>query len=370
MAVGQSIMELLGLPSLMSVVEETTSGLPQEDFLPKEFLNTTREVIGNSAQATLLKGQRKVSRLIQYNAPPVGAVLEEIGKQNWVLMHTSEILDIDPVTFQQLRQYDNWTMQKQGAEEIGRQIGLFVKKQANLVSSCALYTLSQGVIYADQYGNLLPSSSGATQTESQLIPAGHQGQLNWDGNGALITMPWSNPTANIPLMVRGIRYASLVETGRKPTMAFYGKNVPQYIQENAYCLEYLARDEKSRSEFLASGEIPDGFLSLKWIPAWEGFYEDANGNNQQIWPSDRVTFAPKVDKTWYEMVLGSVFVPKTIDILVNAESAMSNLELVYGKFIYAQLMNIPTRLATVMGNTFLPTIKVPKCLWQSDVAGF
>ena len=372
LAASLTIEQLLGLPALMKVVQETTDGLPQETFLPKAWKTTTGEFIGNSVQATVIRGQRKVSRVTQYNSPPVGATLETIGRKNWVAISTSEELDIDPVTFQRLREFDNWQLQKMGAEEIGRQIGLFVKKQENLVSSVTLYLLAQGVAYFDLYGNLLAApQSLATMLPpvTMLVPATNQGQLPYGGS-PLIPTPWSSPIANIPLHIRNIKKAALQATGYEPTQAFYGANIPQYIQNNSYCEEYLSRNEGMNAEFMSSGEIPQGFQGLKWIPAWKGFFEDATGVNQAIWPNDLVTFCPEPADYWYEMALGSNPVPKTIDILTNMENALSQIETVYGKFVYAQLQNKPVRLTTVMGNTFLPCFKVPEALWQAIVAGW
>ena len=370
MATSATIEQLLGLPALMTIVEQTTSGLPQEKFLPMGIKTVTREVIGNSAQAVLVKGQRKVSRLIQYGAAPVGATLETIARENWVMMHTSEELDIDPLTFQRLRNYENWQEQKLGAEEIARQVGLFVKKQENLIASTALYMFAIGHVYFDNYGNLLPTSAGNLTDVPMAIPATNQGQLPYPTN-PIITLPWSNPTANIPDMIRGIIFAADQATGFEPDTAMFGINVPSYIQVNSYCQEYLSRNDAMNAYFMTKNSIPQGFLDIaNWVPAWKGFYEDQNGNNQQIWGSDLVTFMPAVEKYWYEMVLGSMLVPKTIDVIPTVEAMMANVQLAYGKFIYAQIQQKPIRLSTVMGNTFLPTIKNPNCVWQATVAGF
>lgn len=364
MATSATIEQLLGLPALMALVEQTTNGLPQEDFLPKSMKTTTREVIGNQVQAVLVKGQRKVSRLIQYNAAPVGGTLETIARGDWIAMHTSEELDIDPVTFQRLRNYENWQEQKLGAEEIARQVGLFVKKQENLVSSVTLLMFANGVVYSDIFGNLTPTSVTNGYTYTMDIPASHQGQLPYPTN-PIVTIPWNNPTADIPDDIRKIKFAALQSTGYKPTIGMYGINLPSYMQVNSYCMEYLSRNDAMNAAFMSNNAIPQGFLDImSWIPAWEGFWEDQNGNYQQIWGNDLVTFLPEPQKYWYEMIQGSMQVPKTIDILTNVEAAMANIELVYGKFIYAHLQQKPIRLTTVMGNTFLPTIKVPDAIWQ------
>jgi hypothetical protein len=295
----------------------------------------------------------------------VGAPLETIAQQDWVLFHTSEEVDIDPVTLQRLRMYDSWQLQKQGSEEIGRQIGLFVKKSDNLETTTILYMLTKGLCYFDARGNLLPTSSGAVDTVSMGIAASHQGQLNYGGSD-LISASWNVPSANIPLMVRNVVEAACQSTGYEPEFVMYGKNLPGYIQQNSFCKEYLARNPPMNNTLMSTGEIPDGFLGLTWLPAWKAFYEDANGSNQRIVDPDLAVFMPKPTKTWYEMVLGSMQVPTTINILTSVETAMSNVDIKYGKYTYAQLENKPIRLIIVQGHTFLPTITVPDALWQAD----
>lgn len=362
----KTIEQLLGLPALMGLVEETTNGLPQEEWMPKEFTNLKQEVIGNQVEATLAKGQRKTSRTIRYNSVPVGAPLETIGTQDWICMHSSEQQDIDPVTFQRLRNYGDWSMQKLGMEEIGRQIGLFVQKQANLESSALLFALTSGNVWFDSQGNLLPTSSGALDTTPIGVPSSNQGQLNY-GGGNLITAPWNQPSANIPNDVRNVVLASLQATGYRIKYALYGKNLPSYIMSNSYCRDYLSKNPAMNAALMTTNEIPDGFLNLMWRPAWESFFEDGNGTNQKIMGDDCVTFMPVPDKRWYQMTYGSMQIPTTIDIQTNVNSAMSNIEIKYGRYSYAQLQALPIRLVVVTGNTFFPTIKVPAVLWQSTV---
>lgn len=358
----KTIEEILGLPALMGLIEETTTGLPQEKLLPDGFRSITRNVIGNSAQATLTKGQRKTSKLIRYNAPPVGVGLETIATRDWILMHSSEELPIDPITFQRLRQYDNWSMQKLGIEEIGRQVGLFKQKQVNLEITAVLMALTKGTIYFDADGDLLPSSAGASDSVDLGVSANHQNQLN-----GIIAAPWSNPTTDIPLQIRNLRRQASKDTGYMPEMCLYGQNIPGYIQTNAYCKDYLARYPRMNQEFMDTGEIPNGFLDLDWSPAYLAFFEDSAGTNQDILDADGAYFCPKPNKSWYEMVKGSMQIPKTFNPIMNVESWDSNVELVHGMYSFAYIGWPTIRLNLVAGNTFLPTLRNPDVVWQADV---
>jgi hypothetical protein len=365
----KTIEQLLGLPALMGMVEETVSGLPQDKFLPKEFKTLTREVIGNSAQAVLTQGQRKVTKLIKYNSAPVGAPLEPIGVRDWVLFHSSEEIDIDPVTYQRLRQMDSWELQKQGAEEIGRQIGLFVKKSSNVESTTTLQALTAGSVYFDASGNLLPTSSGATQTVTIGMAADHQNQLAYPSS-AIIDAPWSSPSTDIPKHIRNVKKAAAQSTGYIPEVVLYGENVPSYIMQNSFCKEFLALNPAMNQSMLSTGEIPDGFLGMTWVPAYLGFYEDYTGTNRQIVGADTATFMPKPSKAWYELVLGSSLIPTTLNPIMNVDSVMGSTVLKYGMFSYAHFEQKPIRLIVVQGHTWFPAVTNPNVLWQSKVANY
>lgn len=378
---GQNIQTLLGLPSLMGVVEETTNGLPQEKFLPREFKTITRDVIGNQAQAVLQQGQRRVSKVINYGAPPVGARLETLGTQHWILLQTSEIVDISPQDYQNLRAYDSWMLQNKGMEEIGRQIGLFIKKADNLESSVLMYFLNSGVVYLDGAGNLLPAanSGSAAQTLTMAIPSSNQGQLPAGAGGAnLITASWAYPNTNIPNQLRSLRQVAAQTSGYRPTQAGYGINIPGYLEVNSYMQQYWTRNPRMNEQFLATGEIPNGLLDFDWIPFYEGFYQaddvisgGGGGTNYVIMPQDQVTFYPKIEKTWYELLRGSVLLPNTINIITDVMAAMDQATMVYGMFSFAQFrIQSGYQLGVTMGNTSLPTVKVPNAVWQATVAGF
>lgn len=364
----KTIEELLGLPALMGLVEETTTGLPQEKFLPEQFKTLRREVIGNSAEAVLTKGQRKVARLVKYGAPPVGAPLETIATGDWILFHTCESIVIDPVTYQRLRAYESWQLQKQGMEEIGRQVGLFVKKVENLVSSVTMFILVKGLCYFDASGNLLPTSSGSAETLTMSIPAANQSQLAADDSSAsIITTPWNVPTANIPAMMRVLHKVAARVSGYDIDWGMYSQEIPGYMLQNSYTRPLIAKHDKARESFLMKNEIPDGFLGIeRWIPGFKAFFEDSTGTNQPIMSANTISFMPTPTKAWYELVEGSRYVPT--QLLANSvESALSSLELKYGKFIYCVIDPRAVALEIIQGHTFAPTIKVPAALWQPTV---
>lgn len=122
-------------------------------------------------------------------------------------------------------------------------------------------------------------------------------------------------------------------------------------------------------EYLASGIIPQGLFGYTWIPAYNAFYEDADGTNQRLWDTDRVAFTPDVeDGDWWAMMEGSFHVPTTIDVQSSAEQTMNNLKMVYGQFGYSLVVHDPVCVNQYYGDTFIPLLKNPNVLYSADVA--
>lgn len=360
----KTLEQILGLPALMGLIQETSTGLPE--VLPPSFSNIKREVIGDSARLYLGQGQRRVSRTAKYGAVPTATGLANLGSQDYKLIASYEEQPIDPITMQRLHQYDDYSLQRMGIQEVGRQVGLFKQRFENLRNITKLQVLRRGAIYVDGSGNLLPTSAGAVETFDFQMSANNQNQLN-----GIIDSPWSLQTTNIPGQVRALRQRARQQTGYPLKYAFYGLNVPGYVQINAYCQEYLARNPKANAEFSTSGEIPDGFMDLTWIPVYESFFEDSAGVNQTVFGADTVVLTPDPSVVpFWEIVEGSNLVPTTIDIIPSASDSFANARMVFGMFAYSQMVNKPIGLVNVMGDTFLPALKLPNTIFQSEVAGY
>ncbi len=204
-----TIEQLIGLPALLGLMNETTSGLP--DPLPEAFEGTERKVVGNAARLFIGYGQRKTPKAGKYGAPSVNAQMEPLASKDVIILSFLESLPIDPITFQRLHDFDNFNMQKMGAGEVARQVGLFKTKFDNARKVVKWSNFRYGAVYLNSAGDLLPSSSGAA-TDWTLdfgVPAGHKTQLDFDGNGNIIANLWSDTTnANIPQQIENLQVAA------------------------------------------------------------------------------------------------------------------------------------------------------------------
>lgn len=367
---GMTVEQLIGLPALLGLMNETTSGLP--DPLPPEFEEPSREVTGNSARLFIGYGQRKTPKAIKYGAPPVGAALEPLASKDVILLSFHEKQPLDPITFMRLHDFDNYNMQKMGAGEVARQVGLFKTKFDNARKVVKWSNFLHGAIYLDSEGNLLPTSSGAATdwTLDMGVAAGHKTQLNFDGNGDIIADLWSDTTAaNIPGQIEALQVAAAKETGLEVTEALYGRLIPGYIRKNTFMQNYLQYDPGMYKTFNRSTTLPAGLLGLNWHPMQKAFFEDSSEVNQSMWAADIVTFTPKPNVGgWWEKILGSQVIPNTLDVQAQThKDIMANARHVHGQFAYCRYTVDPIGMMNNIGDNFLYCIRNPKAVWIATI---
>jgi Phage major capsid protein E len=361
MAAGKALEDIIGYVPLTGSIRTTVSGIP--DPLPPAFRTTTRDVLGDATRWIQRTGQRQTARRVEYGAPPLNTPLKEIGAKDAKLLHFYEQIRLPMLQYQSLRAYDNYAVQRMGEQEVQEQTDLFRDRFTNVETAAILMTLAKGILYFDANGNLLPTSSGAILSVTFQMNANNQNQLN-----GVISTSWASiATADVPAQLRALKQRARFLTGYPIKYAFYGKNVPGYLANNALVQPYLARALEKRQEWLQNAEIPDGLFGLTWVPAYEAFYEDYTGTNQGIFGDDAVVFTPEPSMQWWELQLGSFPVPKSIDITGPA-GAPDNFELVYGRFGYGQLVRNPPTADVYYGHTFLPIIKNPDAVFQAVVA--
>lgn len=361
--------QILGYVNLLGLIERIKRGVPQP--LPDAFLNTIKPTIGDSGKYTRVFGTRTTARRVEYGSPSIRRQLKGVEDVPVKLLHTYEHIDLNPLVLRQLRAYEKYE-RDMGKQEVARQTKEFVQNFINLRTMSWQHVLSRGAIYFDESGNLLPSSSGAAVTVDYAVPANNKNQLN-----GLIDQSWADNSTNIPAQIAALQERSAQDTGYEIECAFYGRNVPSYLSQNDYVAEYNARNKEVQEEFLfgngkkLGGSIPQGYLGIKhWIPVNTGFYEDASGTNQTAFGENQVSFTPAPSEEWHELIEGTYEVPTTINIQTDAAAALGSLKTTQGMFAYSQLITDPITIRMFHGDTFLPVLKVPGCVYLATVAGY
>lgn len=356
-----SIEEILGYVPLTAAVEKVKMGVPRK--LPDAFYrrNPADRVLGDKARLINYRGTRKNARIAPYGSPPRQIVQLARESQDVRLLHTIENLPFQQELFMQLRQLDNYVVQKMAEDEIAFQAIGAMTRQTNLESSAVHVMLANGKLWFDTEGNLLATSSGADLEIDYGVPANNLNQLN-----ALIAASWATASTDIPKQVNNIKMTAVQTTGYPLETALYGKNIMSYLLNNDFMKYYLARNPRLNDQWLSSNQIPDGVLDLKWVPMQDVFFEDASGTVTEIFDADRVTFCPAVTPVTYSIYEGSYPVPKTLALAQDVQAMLANFEIKYGPFGFA-MMNPPSQIIGVYGDTFLPRLKVPEAFFFADV---
>lgn len=355
-----SLEQLFSQVYLTGTIQAVKTGIP--DKLPPAFSSIKRQTVGDSGRYSQFRGVRKAARRVSYGAAALARELRPAEIKDVKLLHTLEQIQVNPLTLQNLRRFDSYEFQNMGKEEVARQQAEFKVYFDNLRLATTYSMLAKGAIYFNDDGNLLPTSSGAELTVSYQISANNQNQLN-----GLITASWATANTDIPLQLRNLRKRSAQQTGYELKYAFYGSNVPSYLSNNNYVLDYLARAPAMNAKFLSNGEVPDGLFGFTWVPVYEAFFEDSSSTNQEIFGADTVVFTPEINPEVYELLEGTYAVPSSLNVAGDMAAAMRNMRSVQGVFSYAAVTHNPPGVAMYMGDTFLPVWKVPDALYIADV---
>lgn len=368
-----NLMDVLGAPQLCGTIQGTKTGVP--DVFPAGFTDpilNEKPVEKDTGSYFRVTGTRTTAKAVAYGSPSVARQLKGVEEVPVKLMHTKENIGLPLSDFRNLIDPDRSSgadimVDSDKVTEIGRQVREARQNIDNLRISALTSALFNGAIWWDAQGNLLPSSSGAKSTADFAIPAGNKTQLNWDGNGNIIDTSWDNAAAPIDKQMIALKVAARRLTGYMPKYAFYGKNVPGYLTSNTKLSAYFVRNQVSNGQYLGTGDIPNPLLGLTWAPAYEAFYEDQNGAFQSLIDDDTVVFTPEPTRDWLGWLRGTMDVPQSLTIGDDAVAALRNFKAVVGQFAYATIQTDSPGIKMVYGDTFLPSIKVPKVLFIAKV---
>lgn len=359
----KSIQQILSYVTITKAIQQTVSGIPQP--LPEAFMKSNQRVIGNRGRYTQFTGERRTNPITKYGSPAKRLDLRGVAEKDIKLLHSFSEQVMDPSTFKYLRSANSYE-QDTALDEVGRQVRESKMRFQNLRTATVLQVLRRGQLDYDASGNLLPSSAGSVETHSFQMNANNQNQCN-----GIFTASWALANTNIPLQLRNLKKRARRLTGYPVVYAIYGENIPSYLQTNDFLEDFWVRNTTMNNQFLTSGtvpgEIPDGMLGFKWIPAYEAFYEDSAGTNQDLWDPDAVVFTPEPSEDWWDVLEGSFEVPTSLNIQSDAEVAMRSTSTVYGMGGYGLVNHNPASVSGFTFDTFIPALKNPDVVFSSDV---
>lgn len=358
--------QILSWVSLTPTVEVVKAGIPNP--LPPKLFSTTMDVPGDKAQYIRTYGTRRVARRIAYSGPPVAMPKQPIDETSVKMIQVSQEMVFDQELFRQLREFADYSPQRKMAMQLidfqGKQLR---ETFENTRIATVGYSYSQGKIWFDALGALLPSAAGAAVTYDQQIPAENTGTIT-DVNsvgGVVVNSPWSLPTTDIVTQVNTIKkLAAQRGGGYAPKYCLYGTNIPGYISQNEVCQSLFPFFADQAKAITNQGKVPDGFLDLEWIPMQNMFYDDGTTNNE-IFRPDYITFLPEITGMTYTLFQGSRLVPKSFGVAGTGPEALNNYVDVtgMGRYAYPNFWNGVPTIVDVGFDTFAPQIKTPKAVF-------
>ena len=360
-----SLLDILAAPNLCGVIQGTTTGIP--NVFPAGFFKVDQTVDKDSGTYFRVTGTRTTARAVAYGSPSLARQLRNVEEVPFKLIHVAENVNFPMAQFRNLMDKGTLNIDEKGVKEITRQVREARKNVDNLRVAALTQMLFNGQIYFDGQGNLLPASSGARTTVDFAVPAGNKNQLNWDGNGNVLSAGWETTSTDIATQLINLRRAAERLTGYELRHAFYGRNVPGYLTSNTTLQSYFIRNQETNAEYLRTADVPSPLLGLSWHPAYSAFFEDANGNDQSLVGDDQVVFTPEPDTDWVGFLEGTIDVPGSVTYAADIGTALDSVVPASGMFAYGSITTDPVAIKLVYGDTFLPVLKVPKAIFIATV---
>lgn len=367
---GYDYESIIGIAPLTEALRATTSGVP--DFIPPEFsvVKPANRIIGDRAKWVRIYGARTTVKLAAYGAPGRRIPLQPIAAQPVRMMYTAAEFMIDPNLLNRLMAFMEAGpyQQDEGADFIAYNLKEVGQRMANTRIVAKASMLFNGDVYWDADGNILPSSSGAVDSYGGIVPASHQNQLN-----GIIAAPWSLANTDILSQIRNLKIQSAQDTGLQIKHAMYGELVPSFFQGNQLLQPYLARNANWRDTLVDTGDVPAGFAGIsRWTNVSAQFFQDNNGNNQLLMPTNEVVFTPELgtpDKMdWWGMFEGSAAVLRGFDVFADAMGALASCPQEYGMSAFAvPTLQPPLAVTVFLQDVSLPVIRNENAIYQAIV---
>ena len=374
-----SLQDVLGGPNLCGVIQGTTTGIA--NAFPPGFYQVDKTVDRDTGTYTRVTGTRTTARMAAYGSPSQHRSLKGIEAVPVKLIHTVESILLPVSDYMNLLQYDDAATQARGIQEVTRQVRAFRANFDNLRVAALTSLLFKGAIYSDGRGNLLPTAAGARTLAAFDVPPAHTGQLDPLGTGAaILSTSWDDPAADVDRQLLDLRQAAARVSGYPLRYAFYGKNVPAHLTNNAKLANYFAHgvtttagDGAAATAYLSTAEVPSPLLGFTWRPAYDAFFEDADGVLQPLVGDNQIAFTPEPTPDWIGWLEGTYPVPTTVGTAAGgatadaAQSLRAGVTTAAGLFAYGVLSTDPVTVKMVAGDTFLPVLKVPKAVFIATV---
>jgi len=374
-------MDFFAGPAMSQLVKTMTVETGIKRYLPSElWKKSAGKVVGDKVVYKRYIGEQSAAAIVSFNSPAIAYTPPPADKAEAVALGSCESLTIDPDTFYALNSNVPF-VQENAREKVITDIANF-KARMEILQTDAVASVfaNAGKIYIGNDSTsgqqaILGNSSGAALTIDFGVPAGNQFTKSSTYGGVTIGN-WSGNTTDIPAAIKALKYYAISQGQPEPTTVLYGQSIPAYLMNNALALQtFLSRQPELNRQFMITGEIPNGVLDMKWVPAWKQIRvrrnQQTNARTVAQWfPTNQITLIPDLTANEYEFYEAGRAVPKSIgEVTADWTQAMGLFEIVQGYFAYAKAFCWDPPGASIVNGWFgLPTLKNPLCLLSGTVS--
>ena len=290
-------------------------------------------------------------------------VLQPTGTQSRkiTMCHVFNEMRLGMDSLRALREPDNWTLQRLGRTEVTKQIKDFATKHAVMKQVFLSKAFTDGVVYVDDDGNILESSSGAELTIDLGVSSTHKSQIN-PGGGAIIATAWDNAAAKILTQLENLKVQAEIENADPPRHIWLNGLNRKWLRDNTE-LKALYAGITPLNQLLSGDSFELGGFVWHF---YSGTYTDSSGTTQYYVPVDQAIITPDLGP-WFMNAIGVEAVPTSIDVAGSSDEALNSLTEVYGDFAYAKLEHNPPRVSTFFGTNFIYGFRNPNSIWMPTV---
>jgi len=260
-----------------------------------------------------------------------------------------------------LREPASYQLQNMGRTEVTRIMNKFRNRQRRFKELWIAKLITQGTVYMNNAGQILESSTNATQTATFEMQASNQGNL-----GGLMTGLLSNPSTDIPSIIETIDDTAVGLNVPATTDVWVNKLNLQYLRNNN-SFKYWAQYNKEASDQVLRG----GIINDLWGKTWHFIgtkYTASDGTTKPYIPqtgTGSFVLTPPPGLPWMKVAEGASLLPKDVNIVTDVDEALANIVKTYGPFAYAKLEHNPLRMMAFMGDKFGLFFNDPNAVWQA-----
>ena len=366
--------DLVDSNALTAVVKENVNGVP-EDVMPSEFLSLTEDVFGDRGMYGRTQGTATMAPITSYNAASGLEQLTGIDLLTFQCLPVRRHFVIDSSDVARLKNPNDPTSQRLAMTRVSNSLERISGRIRSTLVGSIMSMLSNGFLRYNTSGDMLAPTDTSGISHDYGIAAGHKGQLDVFGDGAIVGTVWSDNGSSPVTDVAEIKAAARKETGLPLTTALYGANIHGHLLGNTNLQQTINANPNFSTNF-ASGSIPSGFLGIKnWIPFQEAYSEAVTSTDStrvfiDYADADTIIFMPDVTRDWYTLYLGTTEVPSDLGIKNGAFDAIATAQTTFGPYSYARAMDDPFSVKVMLGNVFFPALLNPKAIYIAKVSSF